>query len=220
VCFGLGLQPGSGLSLLIAAGHANINGITELASQATKALAASSTLYIWIGYNAVQAAPVIFVETTTTPPLDPAVYLGQVITSGGAITAIDGSGVCYDVNGVIERIVGDVGVPGDTPPSAWRGWTRNSIGNLYWWNGSVYSGFSGSSTVRNFEEQPSGLVNTSNQLYTLSNTPVTNSLLLTKNGLRMIPTTDYTLSGTSITTTVAPISDSQGTDFLYAQYQY
>lgn len=54
-------------------------------------------------------------------------------------------------------------------------------------------------------EVPSGLVNSSNTVYTLASTPATNSLMLYKNGVRLKGGgADYTLSGNTITFVTAP----------------
>ena len=67
------------------------------------------------------------------------------------------------------------------------------------------------------KEVPSGTVNSSNVTFTLTYAPVsTDSLTLTKNGLVQIYTTDYTLSGSTITMATAPATAST----LYAIYQY
>lgn len=66
------------------------------------------------------------------------------------------------------------------------------------------------------KETPSGTVNGSNVTFTLANTPATSSLKLTVNGLKKRLTTDYTISGTTITFVIAPASGST----LYAEYGY
>lgn len=53
-------------------------------------------------------------------------------------------------------------------------------------------------------EVPSGAVNSSNVTYTLANTPVTGSVHLYLNGIRLKATVDYTISGLTITMTTAP----------------
>lgn len=53
-------------------------------------------------------------------------------------------------------------------------------------------------------ETPSGTVNSSNTSFTLANTPITGTVKVYKNGLRQTLTTDYTISGTTITFVTAP----------------
>lgn len=53
-------------------------------------------------------------------------------------------------------------------------------------------------------EVPSGAVNSSNVTFTLANTPTVGSVKVYNNGLRLKVTTDYTISGGTITFVVAP----------------
>lgn len=65
------------------------------------------------------------------------------------------------------------------------------------------------------QEVPSGTVNGSNVTFTLANTPVSGSFVaLTLNGLMQRVTTDYTISGVTITFVTAPATDSD----VYAEY--
>jgi len=59
-------------------------------------------------------------------------------------------------------------------------------------------------------------MNGTNVVFTLSATPISGSLILFLNGVEQIPTVDYTISGTSITYTVAPKS----TDLMTAWYAH
>lgn len=70
------------------------------------------------------------------------------------------------------------------------------------------------------EEVPSGTVNGSNDTFTLSNSPLSNTLNLFLNGLRQKSgaSNDYTLSGSTITFTAGMIP--QTGDSLIAQYIY
>jgi hypothetical protein len=79
--------------------------------------------------------------------------------------------------------------------------------------------YSGTLTTSNFifNEIPSGTINGSNVTFTLANTPTTGTVTLYKNGLRLKPTTDYTLSGATITYTVPP-SSTGFNDVLLADY--
>lgn len=65
------------------------------------------------------------------------------------------------------------------------------------------------------QEEPTGLVNGSNVTYTLSETPHSNACVdVYLNGLILRQGTDYSLSGSTITMTTAPVSGSD----LYAKY--
>lgn len=56
------------------------------------------------------------------------------------------------------------------------------------------------------DETPSGLINGSNTVYTLSQTPLENAAVdVYLDGLKQIPTTDYSVSGSTITFVVAPV---------------
>lgn len=65
-------------------------------------------------------------------------------------------------------------------------------------------------------EIPAGLVNGSNVTFTLAQTPINSSLALYRDGVRLAPTTDYTLALTTITFNTAPATLS----ILQADYQY
>lgn len=76
------------------------------------------------------------------------------------------------------------------------------------------------SALPNFadSEVPSGTVDGSNAAFTLAHTPTAGSVHLYKNGLRQTPTTDYTISGDTITF----VSDNkpQTGDLLLADYRW
>jgi hypothetical protein len=65
-----------------------------------------------------------------------------------------------------------------------------------------------------YMEEPSGVINGVNTVYTLAHTPISGTLYLHKNGLLMLPsgsntvTFDYTLSGNTLTYALAPSSGS------------
>lgn len=56
-------------------------------------------------------------------------------------------------------------------------------------------------------EVPSGTINGSNTVFTLAQTPVENEAVdVYLDGLKQIPTTDYSISGTTITFVSAPVA--------------
>jgi hypothetical protein len=66
-------------------------------------------------------------------------------------------------------------------------------------------------------EIPSGTINGSNTAFTVVNAPnPSTSIRIYVNGVRLRPTTDYTISGTSLTMVWVP----QTGDWLYADYRY
>jgi len=58
--------------------------------------------------------------------------------------------------------------------------------------------------IAHVSETPAGTLNGANKVFTLSFTPAPGSLLLALNGVAQFMGTDYTISGTAITYTVAP----------------
>jgi hypothetical protein len=78
--------------------------------------------------------------------------------------------------------------------------------------------FQTAATVYTFvtSEVPSGTKNSSNVTFTLAHAPVGTSLALYVNGVRQVPTTDYSISTLTITMVVAPDS----TDTIIADYHY
>ena len=69
------------------------------------------------------------------------------------------------------------------------------------------SGIDGRHLKRFFEdENPSGAINGSNVTFTLAQTPLENAAVeLYQDGLKLEYTTDYTISGTTITMVTAPV---------------
>jgi hypothetical protein len=79
---------------------------------------------------------------------------------------------------------------------------------------SAYTG--GTFTVKQFHgEVPAGAVNGTNSAFTVTSAPTTGTLDLYRNGLLQKVTLDYTLSGTTITTTTAPVDG----EWLFARYR-
>jgi hypothetical protein len=65
------------------------------------------------------------------------------------------------------------------------------------------------------EETPSGTINGSNQSFSLASTPDSKTLVLSLDGLCLKRTTDYTISGTTITMVLAPATGQN----IYAIYR-
>lgn len=78
------------------------------------------------------------------------------------------------------------------------------------------NGSGGGLSTSNFVygETPSGSVNGSNTSFTIANTPTSGTLRLFENGLRLKATTDYSISGTTITMVNAPLTG----DILQVDY--
>lgn len=104
-------------------------------------------------------------------------------------------------------------------PPATIGQGGATTGQVLVWNGTAWvpttptgGGGSGGSI---FGEIPSGTMNGTNKVFTLSQSPnPPNSLLLFLNGIEQHPGVDYTLSGATITYAVAPLA----TDWQLANY--
>jgi hypothetical protein len=82
-------------------------------------------------------------------------------------------------------------------------------------NVTISTGLTTSNFV--FNEIPSGTIDGSNVTFTLANTPVTGTIQLFKNGFLLKPTTDYSVSGSTITMVTAP-SNTGYSDVLLAHY--
>ncbi len=78
------------------------------------------------------------------------------------------------------------------------------------------SGGGGSSPLFVDNEVPSGSVNGSNNNFTVAHTPITGSVKVYRNGLRMKPTVDYTITGATISFLETPLTG----DLLLADYRY
>jgi hypothetical protein len=80
-------------------------------------------------------------------------------------------------------------------------------GNLVIYNGSIWQQVGASTAASTAARQtPSGLVNGSNVTFTVSNTPIANTLAVYLNGLFQNLVSDYTFSGVTITFITAPSS--------------
>jgi hypothetical protein len=137
VANGLVPSAGTGLNASISAGSAIIGCPVQKKAATVVAVNASATNYIWLS----QAGTFTVVANSITPPAGKQCYLGAAITSGSAVTSVDLAGVVYLLNGTVYRIVGDVGIPVDTPPATWRGLTETTTG-VYYWNGTAFINFS------------------------------------------------------------------------------
>lgn len=80
-------------------------------------------------------------------------------------------------------------------------------GVLYKANGATYAikpnYFSAANYIAN--EIPSGAINSSNTTFTLANTPIAGTAMVFRNGVKQ-PTTRYSISGTTLTETIAPLT--------------
>lgn len=135
VAFGLGLSAGSGLTLNVAAGQAVLDGPRTLPSGATLGLSDNTArVYVWLS----QAGALLGVNNSLAAPAGTYVFLGSAVTSGGAITSVDSSGVVFLRCGTPWRQTADTSTPGDAPYSDTLFFTRTT--NAVWlWDGSAYA---------------------------------------------------------------------------------
>lgn len=133
---GFTITAGTGNIAVIAAGQAFLHGPLTVPASQNKALALSTTNFLWLQANGAVTA------NTATPPTAPTgaatIYLGAVTCDGTGVTNVDTSGVVYLRNGGLWRQTADTGDPADTPPSDIVLWTRTQAG-LYVWDGTAHT---------------------------------------------------------------------------------
>src|SRR5215471_1680589 len=132
-------------------------------------------------------------------------------TGGGFIAGGDLAGTSTS-----QTVIGLEGVPLDastvSAPANGQVLTYDAPSGR--WKAETPTGGGGGGGTAGTWEVPTGTLNGTNTTFTLSATPATNSLLLFMDGVEQEPGTDYTLSGATITYTVAPLS----TDWHLAYY--
>lgn len=136
---------------------------------------------------------------------------------GGTVTAVTGSGNIASSGGTTPNItftgilpVANGGTSTATPGIV-AGTNVTVTGT--WPNQTVNSTASGGATYVG-SITPTGAINSSNNTFTLPFTPVTGTVTLFYNGQALIPTTDYTISGATVTTTSPPFTGSNLTATL------
>lgn len=114
------------------------------------------------------------------------VYQNGVRLSGGGVDFTQGSGTAFTMV------------------------TAPTTGDILLIDYKVSAGtYSTGSTSFVYDETPSGTINSSNVTFTIASTPVSGSLILYRDGQRLIAGgADYTLSGTTITFVTAPTTGS------------
>lgn len=137
VAEGLDISAGSGLTLNIAAGHAIMDGIVEVPSGGTTATLTNNIARVWIWLS--QAGAIVQVNNSLTPPAGAHVLLGSAVTSAGAITSVDQSGVLYRTPTGLKRTTADASTPTDTPSSKLQILHYGASGKIWLWTGSSYS---------------------------------------------------------------------------------
>lgn len=133
IAYGLAISAGTGLTVNVTAGHAMIDGPVEVPSNTTLSVP-DDTARVWIW---LRQSGVLTYTTSTTPPTGNNALLGSVVTSSGAVTSVDTSGVVYLRGGVGWRQTADLGEPSDTPAATVQLETRTQSG-LWWWDGVAW----------------------------------------------------------------------------------
>lgn len=126
---GLNLTVSSGLTLAIAAGQAVIDSVVQKTAATTVTLGDNvARIYLWMD----QLGAVTQVNNSPTPTAGAKVFLGSCVTSAGAITQIDGSGVMYFLGGDLARRTADTATPTDTPPAGLSFWNVGPSQTWHW----------------------------------------------------------------------------------------
>lgn len=121
----------AGLSLTVAVGLAAVDGIVAVYSALLYSLPDNqATVNIWLKSDGTLTHTL-----NATPPAGKAVYIGQVTTSGGSVTAATTEGVLYARCGGLWRTMS--ATPSDSPPSTTRVFTQVGT-DLYIWNGTAH----------------------------------------------------------------------------------
>ena len=137
---GLVLSPGAGLLVSVAPGHAIIDGVVELAAGQSLVVPDNTTsVWVWLLRGVPGGPPSLLASRTLALPASPCVLLGSVTTSGGAVTATDGSGVLRLVGGRAQRRTADTAIPRDAP-FADAAFDALTPSGHFFWDGAAYGG--------------------------------------------------------------------------------
>jgi hypothetical protein len=132
----------TGLNIGVISGVGTCRGQLEFAGGTITLPDNTSQVYVWLKASAWNGSTLtsgtLDKTTTTTPPTNDAIYLGCCTTSAGVISAIDYSGVLYNMGGVAVRYVADRSAPVDSP-TANTGFHTVTQAGTYHWNGSAYN---------------------------------------------------------------------------------
>ena len=198
---------------LAATGTIWANATTDTSSLSTGALivaggtAVGKTLYVGTGavFNSTQVSADFQVKGTATTSLIYASAGQGAVVIGGSNTAPQ-LGSTLKINGT-DSLLLPVGSSAQRPSNTGNidiaGMIRfnNSLNNLEYYTGSDWT-TPGAATTLIVDQQFSG--NGVQVAFTLSNTATTNGSLVSVNGVIQIPTTAYSVSGTTLTFTEAP----------------
>ncbi len=128
---GLALSAGTGLTALISAGQALMQGVVEITAQA-KVMTASVDNWVWLLPNGTIAS-----GASGYVPSPAGLFLGTVTCDATSITAIDYSSVFTMNGGLAVRYSGDDFMPSDSPTASCVHLVKTSSGSFLW-DGSRY----------------------------------------------------------------------------------
>lgn len=133
---GIAISIGSGLNVAVSAGLAAIGGPVEVTAQniAVPDSHPGPTDRVWLWLSQVGASSYTL---STTPPATRCLCIGSCTTSGGAVTAVDTSGVMYLKGGMPWRETADKGAPTDAPSSTLTFFAQ-TLGGVYLWDDGAY----------------------------------------------------------------------------------
>lgn len=141
---GFGLSVSSGLNISIAAGTFVSDGLLWTKSAYVLTLPANQArVWIWavrVPPTSTDPATLSFTyKTDLTVPTGGVGIVGSCATNGTTVIGptFDTSGVVYSKSGQLWRTTGDTGIPSDSPPASWRGFTQTT-GGLWFWDGSMH----------------------------------------------------------------------------------
>lgn len=140
VAYGLTISVVSGLTIEVAAGHAMMESLIELATDTQATAYDNTNSYVWLK----QDGTIEVINGSTTPPAIDAVYLGRVTASGGTVSGtIEYAGVVYNKGLLPIRETADADFPSDTPSSS-LSFVTKTLNGTYLWDGSNHIRLGGS----------------------------------------------------------------------------
>jgi hypothetical protein len=132
---GLNLTTTGALNVTVGVGQAMLDGPVQIESPYTVPGITDNVARIHLWMN--QAGVVTPVNNSLTPPAGIQCYVGSVVTAGGVVTELNGSGVLYLMGSQLLRRTADIARPTDTPPAGLSYFVRG-LYSTYFWNGLEY----------------------------------------------------------------------------------
>lgn len=133
------LSAGTGLSVVIAAGHLIGDGVIWVTAAITKSSLTDATRnHLWAVFDTVTKAVSISASTSTTPPAGQVIYLGSALCAAGVVSTVDYSGVAFINQVGVWRVLANAGAPGDSLDASLVGFKTKTAGGIYMWDGSSH----------------------------------------------------------------------------------